>query len=228
MKLLFCLISCTVFSFLTLSQSADDLLDGVVAKIKSVKDYKAEIQIKAAIPFVKVPISKATIYFKQKDKFKVVSKGIAILPKQGMSDVSNFLSDSKNYSCVLGGTKDINDKKTQLVTVIPNSESGEIILAKVFIEPKETLIYRTVLTTKSSGTVTIDYEYGMNKKYGLPSKIVFTVDVKKFKMPKSVASNIRSNDTNKDDKSKKNGTITLTFLNYEVNKGISDDFFKKD
>jgi DNA-binding transcriptional regulator GbsR (MarR family) len=33
-----------------------------------------------------------------KDKFKVESKGIAILPKQGMSDLTGFLSNEKKYN----------------------------------------------------------------------------------------------------------------------------------
>jgi outer membrane lipoprotein-sorting protein len=209
-------------------QTAEEILKGVIDKIDLVEDYQADVQIKAAIPFIKVPIAKATIYFKQKDKFKVESKGIAILPKQGMSDLTGFLSNEKKYSAVLGEAKTINEHKTRLISILPTDENSEIILAKVYISTSEDLIYRTVLTTKSSGTVSIDYEYNLNKKYGLPNKMTFTVDIKKFKMPKSVASDIRNNDKQKKYKDNEKGTIVLTFSNYLVNKGISDDVFKKD
>lgn len=209
-------------------QTAEEILKGVIDKIDLVKDYQADVQIKAAIPFIKVPIAKATIYFKQKDKFKVESKGIAILPKQGMSDLTGFLSNEKKYSAVLGEVKTINEHKTRLISILPSDENSEIILAKVYISTSEDLIYRTVLTTKSSGTVSIDYEYNLNKKYGLPNKMTFTVDIKKFKMPKSVASDIRNNEKKKKYKENEKGTIVLTFSNYLVNKGISDDVFKKD
>jgi hypothetical protein len=178
-------------------QTAEEILKGVIDKIDLVEDYQADVQIKAAIPFIKVPIAKATIYFKQKDKFKVESKGIAILPKQGMSDLTGFLSNEKKYSAVLGEAKTINEHKTRLISILPTDENSEIILAKVYISTSEDLIYRTVLTTKSSGTVSIDYEYNLNKKYGLPNKMTFTVDIKKFKMPKSVASDIRNNEKQK-------------------------------
>jgi outer membrane lipoprotein-sorting protein len=209
-------------------QTAEEILKGVIDKIDLVEDYQADVQIKAAIPFIKVPIAKATIYFKQKDKFKVESKGIAILPKQGMSDLTGFLSNEKKYSAVLGEAKTINEHKTRLISILPTDENSEIILAKVYISTSEDLIYRTVLTTKSSGTVSIDYEYNLNKKYGLPNKMTFTVDIKKFKMPKSVASDIRNNEKQKKYKDNEKGTIVLTFSNYLVNKGISDDVFKKD
>ena len=209
-------------------QTAEEILKGVIDKIDLVEDYQADVQIKAAIPFIKVPIAKATIYFKQKDKFKVESKGIAILPKQGMSDLTGFLSNEKKYSAVLGEAKTINEHKTRLISILPTEENSEIILAKVYISTSEDLIYRTVLTTKSSGTVSIDYEYNLNKKYGLPNKMTFTVDIKKFKMPKSVASDIRNNEKKKKYKENEKGTIVLTFSNYLVNKGISDEVFKKD
>jgi outer membrane lipoprotein-sorting protein len=209
-------------------QTAEEILKGVIDKIDLVEDYQADVQIKAAIPFIKVPIAKAKIYFKQKDKFKVESKGIAILPKQGMSDLTGFLSNEKKYSAVLGEAKTINEHKTRLISILPTDENSEIILAKVYISTSEDLIYRTVLTTKSSGTVSIDYEYNLNKKYGLPNKMTFTVDIKKFKMPKSVASDIRNNEKEKKYKDNEKGTIVLIFSNYLVNKGISDDVFKKD
>jgi outer membrane lipoprotein-sorting protein len=223
--LLFVFILSGVLGF---GQTAEEILKGVIDKIDLVEDYQADVQIKAAIPFIKVPIAKAKIYFKQKDKFKVESKGIAILPKQGMSDLTGFLSNEKKYSAVLGEAKTINEHKTRLISILPTDENSEIILAKVYISTSEDLIYRTVLTTKSSGTVSIDYEYNLNKKYGLPNKMTFTVDIKKFKMPKSVASDIRNKEKQKKYKDNEKGTIVLTFSNYLVNKGISDDVFKKD
>jgi hypothetical protein len=222
------LIVFILLSVVGYGQTAEEILKGVIDKIDLVEDYQADVQIKAAIPFIKVPIAKAKIYFKQKDKFKVESKGIAILPKQGMSDLTGFLSNEKKYSAVLGEAKTINEHKTRLISILPTDENNEIILAKVYISTSEDLIYRTVLTTKSSGTVSIDYEYNLNKKYGLPNKMTFTVDIKKFKMPKSVASDIRNNEKEKKYKDNEKGTIVLTFSNYLVNKGISDDVFKKD
>ncbi|NDB33837.1 MAG: hypothetical protein EB023_00500 [Flavobacteriia bacterium] len=215
-------------AFIYSAQTADELVKGVLDKVSLVNDYKAELQINASIPFIKVPIAKATIYFKKKDKFKVESKGIAILPKQGMSDLTSFLTDTKKYSTVLGEDKVINDVKTKLVSILPTEENSEIVLAKVYISPADFLIYRTVLTTKSSGTVSIDYAYNLNKQYGLPSKLTFTVDIKKFKMPKSVASDIRNNDKNKKYKENEKGKIVLTFTSYTVNKGISDEVFKEN
>ena len=109
-KLLF--IFFLFFQLLVYSQDANVLLDKVVAKIKNVKDYSVDALIRTNITFIKIVPVKAKIYFKQKDKFKIVSKGIVILPKQGFTDVNTFLSKTKSYMAVDGGTKMIGELKT--------------------------------------------------------------------------------------------------------------------
>jgi outer membrane lipoprotein-sorting protein len=59
--------------------------------------------------------------------------------------------------------------------------------------------------------------------------MTFTVDVKKFKIPKSVAADINNSKSKTVDKTKddKKGKIYLTLSNYQINKGIADAIFKK-
>jgi outer membrane lipoprotein-sorting protein len=218
-----------LFSSFVFSQDADAILNRVVTKINSVKDYSVDANIKADIPLIKILPVKASIYFKQKDKFKVVSKGIAILPKQGFTDVNSFLMKKNSYMAVDGGVKTIDDVKTNLITVIPTNENSEFVLAKLWIDPKNDLILKSQITTRSSGTVTVDYSYGTEAEYGLPNQLIFDIDVKKFKLPKSVAADLNKTEKEKE-KAKKNkdqkGIITIKLTNYKINKGISDEFFK--
>jgi len=150
-----------------------------------VKDYTATANVTADIPMIKILPSKAKIYFKQKDKFKVEAKGIVILPKQGFTDVNSFISNTKNYQSILGDTTLVNATKTVLATVIPTGEGSEIILAKLWIDYARNVVMKSQITTKTNGTVTTTYTYGDKVSYGLPSKMVFEIDVKKFKLPKS-------------------------------------------
>ena len=212
------------------SQDADAILNRVVTKINSVKDYSVDANIKADIPLIKILPVKASIYFKQKDKFKVVSKGIAILPKQGFTDVNSFLMKKNSYMAVDGGVKTINEVKTNLITVIPTNENSEFVLAKLWIDTKNDLILKSQITTRSSGTVTVDYSYGAEAEYALPNQLIFDIDVKKFKLPKSVAADLNKTEKEKAKKNKnkdQKGTIIIKLTNYKINKGISDDFFKE-
>ena len=227
-KLLF--IFFLFFQFLVYSQDANVLLDKVVAKIKNVKDYSVDALIRTNIPFIKIVPVKAKIYFKQKDKLKIVSKGIVILPKQGFTDINTFLLKKNSYMAVNGGTKMIGDIKTSLITVIPTSENSEFVLAKLWIDPTNAVILTSQITTRSSGTVNVDYRYDSQINFGLPSELIFEIDIKKFKMPKSVAADI-NNDKTKDKSKKKvadkKGIITIKLSNYIINKGINDAIFEK-
>jgi outer membrane lipoprotein-sorting protein len=219
-----------LFSTFVFSQEADAILNRVVTKINSVKDYSVDANIKADIPLIKILPVNASIHFKQKDKFKVVSKGIAILPKQGFTDMNSFLMKKNSYMAVDGGVKTIDDVKTNLITVIPTNENSEFVLAKLWIDTKNDLILKSQITTRSSGTVTVDYSYGAEAEFGLPNQLVFDIDVKKFKLPKSVAADLNKTEKEKAKKNKnkdQKGTITIKLTNYKINKGISDDFFKE-
>lgn len=226
MKALF-LSLCLIFvSFGSSAQSAQEILGRLVSKLETVNDYSASVLIQADIPLIKILPSKAKIHFKAPDKFKVVSRGIAILPKQGFTDMNIFLSQPESYMVVLAGDKVVDGKQTKQLTVIANSSESDIILLKLWVEPLELLILAAEVTTRSSGNVNVSYKYDAQKQYGLPSIIEFKVNVKEFKMPKSIASNPHRSASKKSDK-RKLGTIFLELTDYEVNQGIDDSFFVK-
>jgi outer membrane lipoprotein-sorting protein len=218
-----------LFGFNGTAQTADEILAKVVAKINAVNDYSVDANIKADIPLIKILPVNATIYFKQKDKFKVVSKGIAILPKQGFTDMNAFLAKKSAYMVVESGTKTVGEVKTTLLTVIPTGDDSEFVLAKLWIDTKKSLILKSQITTRSSGTVSVDYTYADQADFGLPSLLTFTEDVKKFKLPKSVAADLHDTDSKKKDSKSddKSGTIVIKLTNYKVNKGINDAVFKE-
>ncbi|MFO0495385.1 MAG: hypothetical protein ACK50Y_07625 [Flavobacteriia bacterium] len=210
---------------LSIGQTPEALVSNVIKKLNSVKDYTVSATIKANIPMIKILPNEATIYFKQKDKFKVESKGITILPKQGFTDVNNFLS-KKDYVSVVNDTVNIGGVKTYLISVIPNSAGNEIVLAKLWIDPVNSVMMKSQVTSKSNGTVTTNYTYGDQIKFGLPDKMVFEIDVKKFKLPKSVAADINKVSDNQKKKVNNKGTVTILLTNYTINKGLSDSIFK--
>ena len=216
------------FQFAVFAQSAATILNNVISKFNSVKDYTVSVNVKANIPMIKILPSKATVYFKQKDKFKVVSKGIVILPKQGFTEINTFLADKKSYMAIEGDSAKVGGVNTHQITVIPNGESSEIVLAKLWIDSKRSVIMKSQITTKSNGTVTTLYSYGDKVNFGLPSQLVFEIDVKKFKLPKSVAADINKTTTEKATKTKNKGSITISLTDYKVNTGLSDSIFKKE
>lgn len=226
----FVLLSFVCCSMVVFGQSANAVIDKINAKLIAVKDYTVNANISADIPMIKIMPSNVKIYFKQKDKFKIESKGIVIVPKQGFTELNNFISNKSKYTAVFGESLVIRNVQTKLINIIPNESTGDIVLAKIWVDVAKSLIMKSQITTLSNGTVNVDYTYGDQIAKGLPSVMKFEIDVKKFKIPKSVASDINNtaNDKKKAaDKKRTKGTITITLSGYKINTGLSDAVFVK-
>ena len=222
--LAFLLIAPTVHA----QKTPNQMLYAVVQKMSKVKDYSAEANIRSDIPMIRILPVNAKVYFKQKDKFKVESTGIVLLPKQGFNDFYKIISDSTTYTAVLTGQEKILVVPVQVINIIPALDTSDLILAKLWIDAANNLVLKSQLTTRTNGTMLIEYTYGAQKTYGLPDKLVFTVDVKKFKIPKGVATDLNKPSAPKPSTGKtKNGQIFINLTNYKVNGGISDAIFKK-
>ncbi|MCU0360143.1 MAG: hypothetical protein MUF75_05400 [Bacteroidia bacterium] len=223
---LFIAISFSCFSH---AQNAEDVITKINNKFNAVKDYSVNVYIQANIPMLKIMPNKGKLYFKQKDKVKIDSKGITVLPKQGFTELNSFLNEKGAYMAIFGDSVMIRGVKTKLINVIPNNSASDIILVKLWVDLQNNIILRSQLTTKSNGSINIDYSYTDQINYGLPNQLKFEIDVKKFKIPKSIAGDI--NKTNQQEKTTKEidkGTITVNFTEYKVNIGLKDEIFSKN
>ena len=211
------------------TKTAKQLLNAVYSKMMLAKDYSVQANIKVDLPFVKMLPIDAKIYFKQKDKFKVESKSIAIVPRQGFDQITKMLNDTSGFDALISGEELIAGIQATIINVIPQSDTSDLILGKLWIDVKKNVVLKYQLTTKSNGTILTEYTYGSQLSYGLPGMLTFTVDVKKFKIPKGVTADINNTKTSVDDKKKENkkGKIFIKLTYYQINKGIPDTVFKK-
>jgi hypothetical protein len=201
--------------------------------LQKVKDYSVQANIKVDMPFIRMLPTNVKIYFKQKDKFKVDSKSIAVVPRQGFDQIGKILADTNSYTAMIQGVEKIGNQLTSIINVIPLSDTSDLILGKFWIDPVQSVVLRSQLTTRSNGTIGTEYTYGTQIAYGLPDKMIFSVDVKRFKMPKRLIADMNKKDMQKEkDKENKNkdnkkGKIYIALSNYQVNKGILDSVFLK-
>jgi outer membrane lipoprotein-sorting protein len=211
-------------------KTPNQILYGITQKMNKVNDYTADANIRSDIPMIRILPVNAKVYFKQKDKFKVESKGIVLLPKQGFSDFYKVIRDTNSYTAVLTGQEKIQQTLTQVINIIPGVDTSDLILAKLWVDASTSLVMKSQLTTRTNGTMLIEYTYGTQKSYGLPDNLVFTVDVKKFKIPKGVATDLNKPAATAEAakaKAGKKGQIFIRLDNYKVNGGVSDAVFKK-
>ncbi|MBK6837751.1 MAG: hypothetical protein IPG90_05315 [Bacteroidetes bacterium] len=214
---------------ISIAQNPRSLIAGVNTKFKQVNNYEAIVVIKTEIPFIKMLPVSATIYFKQPDKIRIKSKGIAILPKQGIDDLLKTLADTISYSALYQGEELLKNVNVAVVSIIPLADTSDMILGKFWIDPKQSLVMRSQITTRTNGTILSEYVYGKFASFALPDSMTVTVDTKKFKIPKAVSADINNYNSSAKDPAKqsKKGRIILRFSEYKINQGIPDEIFKQ-
>jgi hypothetical protein len=228
-KIFFTVFYTLLLSLIGSAQNPNQLVQGVYQKLMQAKDYTVNANIKVDLPFIRMLPIDAKIFFKQNNKFKVESKSIAIIPRQGFDQLPKMLSDTNSYTAVITGKELIDNTETSIVNIITLSDTSDLILGKLWIDKQKLLVLKSQLTTKKNGTILTEYSYGKQIIYGLPDFMTFTVDIKKFSIPKSIAADINNakvKDKDKDKKDKK-GRIFITLNNYQINKGINDKVFDK-
>lgn len=232
MKKILVLLVMIVGSIQAKAADANQLYYALRDKVLKVKDYTANIKIKIDVHYMRIPEVKGKLYFKSPDKMRLERNGgISVLPKKNITMTLNNLMPAGNVTALDAGYETINGKKVRIIKVIPDDDKSNIVLAKLWIDETALVALKTETTTKDQGMVFMDLEYGAYVAWGLPSKVKVTMDVKEYKLPQGVAMDyVDPNEVKKatanDGKSKK-GTIQLTYLKYDINKGLSDEVFKK-
>lgn len=228
MKLLFCILLITNLVFAQ-SKDPDQILKNVVDNFSRVQDYTVSVNIRVDVEFIKVPETKAKIYFKQPDKVHLESDGFAMLPKSGMEFSPSALIN-KEHTAIYEKDVMLNGINTSLVKVIPLGDQGDVILSSIWVDQAKQVIMKVESTTKTNGTFTIDFSYDKDFTYPLPKEIIFSFNVDKMNIPATISGET----TTENPKKKKGrsdsvtkGKVIVKYNNYEVNKGLSDSIFEK-
>jgi outer membrane lipoprotein-sorting protein len=208
------------------SKDPDLILKRVVESFNKVKDYEVEVQVKVDVDFIKVPDTKAKIYFKQPDKINFESDGFAMLPKEGINfSPMSFLKN--DYTALYQKEDYIDGHPVSVIKVLPSTEQGDIILTTLWVDQSHNIIRKGESTTKTNGTFTIDLKYDENRKdFNLPSSMIFGFNIDKMNLSKAFTGQAET-ESHKNIGKTTSGKVYITYSNYKVNIGLSDKIFEK-
>jgi outer membrane lipoprotein-sorting protein len=202
------------------------LLNRIVEKFNRVNDYEVDLSVKLDFEMIKVPDSKAKIFFKQPDKIKIDSKGFAMIPKQSTNfSPTQFLKG--DFTSLYVRSEIIGNRKLDVIKIIPDSDSTDVILSTLWIDDKEQVIRKVETTGKRSGTIHIFIDYDGNI-FGLPSQIKFEFNLGNIQVPEDPRQQKeKSEDENKPRSRRQlSGSVIISYSNYIVNQGIDDSLFE--
>ncbi len=210
------------------SQEVNTLLKAVKDKLNVVKDYAADGIMKLNVPFLQVPDSKISVFYKFPDKFRIhQEKGISLVPKGGISiNLSSLLKD-ENFAAVDAGSTTLNGIQTRVVKLLPLDEKAEVVLSTLYIDPIRNLILKTSTTTKENGSYEMEFTYGNYSNWGLPDVVIFSFNTKDYKLPKGVTFDYDEEEKPGPAQLKNSkGRVQVTYSSYRINKGVDEKVFK--
>ncbi|WP_276501427.1 LolA family protein [Terrimonas pollutisoli] len=225
------LLSIIAFAFIStaLAQSAEELLNKVKAKLEIVKDYEAKGKLKTNVVFIKAPVAIVKIYYKKPDKLKIVNeKGISLIPKGSVNiSLNKFLAEVGRFDVIDAGKEAATGFR--ILKLLPTDENNEIVLSTLYIDEAALVIRKAKNTTKDNGTYELEMSYGNYVAYGLPDRVVFSFNIKDYKLPKGVTFDYDNGNTKQPAADKTAGTkgkVEISYSGYIINKGVPDEIFR--
>jgi outer membrane lipoprotein-sorting protein len=205
------------------AQAQEDVsryLDPIEKKYTGLKDYTADVNVHFDIEALKAPDMQAKLYFKAPDKMKVESKRIFFLPKEG-GYFNPSLFKKKDFDMkflerlVYDGRKAVRLKLTPTET--DTYHKGFVLT----IDTERHLIREIKISPSEGREVNAMIEYGMFADFELPTRILL-----KLEMPTDEPSGMREFTQFGHKPKKITGNVKITYSNYRVNVGLSDELFK--
>ncbi len=228
--LLIIALLCSQHVLIVHAQDIKLLLQNAKTKIEQVNDYEATGKMKTNVIFLKIPVANVAVYFKKPNKIRIKSeKGISFIPKGAVSINLNSVLNENNFTVIDAGSEKIGNDIVRIAKLLPNDDNNDIVLSTLYIDPVNNLIRKAKTTTKETGTYELEMTYGKYSNYGLPDKIIFSFNIKDYKLPKGVTFDFDDGTDQKNpvDKVKnKKGKAEIVFKNYIINKGVAESAFQ--
>ena len=201
-------------------EDASRYLDPIEKKYSGLKDYTADVNVHFDIEALKAPDMQARLYFKAPDKMKVESKRIFFLPKEG-GYFNPSLFKKKDFDMklierlVYDGRNAVRLKLTPMDT--DTYHKGFILT----IDTDRSLIREIKISPSEGREVKAMIEYGLFANFELPTHIHLQLD-----MPSDEPSGMKEFTQFGQKPKKITGKVEITYSNYQVNVGLSDEIFK--
>lgn len=209
------------------AQDAATLLQKARAKLDQVNNYQATGIMKTNVSFLKVPEAQVVVYFKRPDKLKIKNeKGISLVPRGAVTiSLNNLLKGG--YTTLDAGTEMLDGHKVRVIKLLPLDDSADLVLSTLYIDVARLLILKARTTTRENGSYEVAMSYGKYSEYALPDKVLFTFNIKDYKLPKGMTFDYDDGSAKKPDGPvNAKGSVEISYSSYIINKGVADSVFQ--
>ncbi len=188
--------------------TAREVLDRALAIQDQVQDYSARCTLRVTLPGEELPERRFTVYFKRPDKVKIVSQQMVFVPREALTLGSLRRHLTQDTEVSLAGVGTIGEYPLYCLKLKPKGDNhpGRVL---VWIRGDYFLPTKTEIWQGQTRLVQIEWTFAwIADKYWMPTRIYAYV-------PSGVI-----NDQGP-------ATLDLTWQDYRVNQGLSDEFFQE-
>jgi hypothetical protein len=197
-------------------------LDAVQRKYSGLKDYTVDVNVHFDVEGFKAPDMQATLYCKPPDRMKIESKRIFFLPREG-GTFNPFMFNKEDFEVKFLERLTYEGKNAVKLKLTPRKRKPNAPQDFVLTVETDRSLVREMNTSSFDGReVKALIEYGHFSDYDLPARIELHLDVqfdesrelKDFGQPSQPAKRVT-------------GRVDITYSNYKVNVGLSDQIFNE-
>ena len=202
-------------------EEASRYLETIEKKYTGLKDYTAEVTVHFDIETFKAPDMQAKLYFKAPDKIKMESKRVFFFPREG-GFFNPSLFKKENFEIKILGRLTSDGGKAVTLKLTPQKAKRNIQEFVLTIDTDRNLIREMGITQFDGREIKAVIDYGKFDGFELPVHIRLKLDIPSFETegPKEFDQLIQK-------PKRVTGTVEISYLNYKVNSGLSDEFFKE-
>ena len=222
-KILLCLALLLLFSpqWIQAQEDAFRYLDSIEKKYAGLKDYTANVMVHFDIETFKAPDMEAKLYYKAPDKMKVESKRVFFFPKEG-GYFNPSLFKKEDFEIKILGRLTSDGGKAVTLKLTPQKAKRNIQEFVLTIDTDRNLIREMGVTQFDGREIKAVIDYGKFDGFELPVHIRLKLDIPSFETegPKEFDQLVQK-------PKRVTGSIEITYSNYRVNSGLSDEIFKE-
>jgi outer membrane lipoprotein-sorting protein len=197
-------------------------LDALQKKYSGVKDYTVDVNVHFDVEGFKAPDMQAKLYCKPPDRMKIESKRIFFLPKEG-GIFNPSLFNKEDFEAKFLERLTYEGRNAVKLKLTPRKRKPNAPQDFILTVDTDRNLVREMNTSSFDGReVKALIEYGHFSDFDLPTRIELHLDLQ-FNEPREIKDFGPSAQAAK----RVTGRVEITYSNYRVNTGLSDEMFKE-
>ncbi|OGP61928.1 MAG: hypothetical protein A2169_13810 [Deltaproteobacteria bacterium RBG_13_47_9] len=200
---------------------ASRYLEVLEKKYSGLKDYIVDINVHFDIETFKAPDVQARLYYKAPDKMKLESKRVLFFPREGGYFNPSLFKKEDFIVIVLEHLTDGGRKAVKL-RLIPRKTKRNAQDFVLTIDTEQNLVKEVNVVQSGGREIKAEIAYGVFGQFELPARIRLLLD-----FPAVEPEMMKGFEPSGQGTKRVTGKIEITYSNYRVNSGLSDEIFKE-